>query len=143
MGTAPLLLGTTPEEQDRGRTTTRWCSTSQCYLAPNLGVEDLQITPHVFRDSGPSDDWALKLRPLDEVRWLGANSVRRCEKSARLSSLVAHLSPGVLANIFRATSRVTKCLLHPRSTMTSVLTVTVRQLRTLVISVASCSSINL
>ena len=69
--------------------------------AQRLGY--LDITPHVMRHSGPSNDRALHCLTLEEVqkrrRWLASTSLRRCEKSARLSRLVADLPAQALAKI--------------------------------------------
>ena len=63
----------------------------------------LDITPHVMRHSGPSNDRALHCRTIEEVqkrgRWLASTSLRRYEKSARLSRLVADLPMQALAKI--------------------------------------------
>ena len=71
--------------------------------AQRLQVGYLDITPHVMRHSGPSNDRALHCRTIEEVqkrgRWLASTSLRRYEKSARLSRLVADLPAQALAKI--------------------------------------------
>ena len=57
--------------------------------AERLQVVYLDNTLHVMRHSGPSNDRALHCRTIEKVqkrgRWLASTSLRRYEKSARLS----------------------------------------------------------
>ena len=60
----------------------------------------LHATPHCLRHGGPSTDFALKFRSLEEIqrrgRWRAHASVRRYEKAGRLNKQLAVLSPAQL-----------------------------------------------
>ena len=62
----------------------------------NLGLEKLRITPHCLRHGAASTDFATGARRLDEIqrrgRWKAAASVRRYEKSGRLTGQVAMMT---------------------------------------------------
>ena len=53
-----------------------------------LGLQQLRLTPHVLRHSGPSSDCYHKTRTLVEIqqrgRWLAASSVARYKKPGRM-----------------------------------------------------------
>ena len=53
-----------------------------------------------MRHTGPSHDWLAQLRSLSAIqrrgRWGAASSVRRYEKSARVTSLLGKLPPEIL-----------------------------------------------
>ena len=61
-----------------------------------LGLEKWDLSLYVLRHSGPSDDHLAKRRTLDEIqrrgRWSTQTSVRRYEKSARVTSQLKLLS---------------------------------------------------
>lgn len=65
-----------------------------------LGLTRLHCTPHCLRHGGPSTDFALSFRTLEDIqrrgRWHAQASVKRYEKAGRLTKQVAMLTPGHL-----------------------------------------------
>ena len=74
-----------------------------CAAAQRLQVRYLGITSHVMRHSRPNNDRASHCRTIEKFqkrnRWLVSTSLRRYEKTARLSLLVADLPAQALAKI--------------------------------------------
>lgn len=68
--------------------------------ALNLGLAPLKITPHCLRHGSASTDFAVGLRGLDAIkrrgRWKASASVRRYEKSGRLSRQVDLMPPEIV-----------------------------------------------
>ena len=68
--------------------------------AAALGLTPWNITPYLFRHTGPSDDFVSKRRSLDAIkrrgRWASDASVRRYEKGSRVNARLMELSKEML-----------------------------------------------
>ena len=64
------------------------------------GLGKWDLTPYYLRHTGPSDDYLWKRRSLDEIqrrgRWAAESSVRRYEKSSRVTSRLNQLPASTL-----------------------------------------------
>ncbi len=88
-----------PHQQLFGMTYLDWLNLVKT-AAATLGLQDWDITLYRMRHTGPSHDWLAQLRSLSAIqrrgRWGAASSVRRYEKSARVTSLLGKLPPEIL-----------------------------------------------
>ena len=82
----------------------------------DLKLQKLKPTPHGLRHGGPSTDAALQVRSRDDIRkrgrWQADVSVRRYEKSGKLTRQIALLSVSELDAARRALLRLPQLLGH-------------------------------
>jgi hypothetical protein len=87
-------------------------------VSAKLSLQSFNITPHVMRHSGPSDDAFHKVRSLLEIqkrgRWKCPKSVARYDKPGRLLMQASKISKEVWAAAAHAESEIAAVLTNRR-----------------------------
>ena len=85
---------------------------------------ELDVVMYMFRHAGASTDFALKLRPLAEIklrgRWKGDASLRRYEKGGRLADQLQRLPPRLRTHAKRCADCVDNVLAGSASALLTV-----------------------
>ena len=80
----------------------------------SLGLTAWNITPYLFRHTGPSDDFVSKRRCLDAIkrrgRWASDASVRRYEKGSRVNARLMELTKEMLRHCHQCDLNLEKVL---------------------------------